>query len=224
MDHELVAPPPPPPIVLLVEDDPDTREMYHAALEFEGFWVADAPSADEALNFAAQLQPDAIVTDLGLKGRTDGVAFAQQLRSEARTAHIPILAVTGRDRRDIFAPDGVFAEILTKPIAPDELIRRIRDLLAHSEDLRKRSAAARAKVPHLVAKSVELMTRSERLSQIVRDAETILHACPRCGTALQWQEQRVVLQQKFEYFRPCRNGCGLFYYDHGRAQLLPLID
>jgi len=39
----LASPTPVPPIVLLVEDDADTRELYHAALEFEGYWVVGAP-------------------------------------------------------------------------------------------------------------------------------------------------------------------------------------
>src|SRR5688572_30232912 len=134
--------PTPAPVVLLVEDDLDTRELYEMAFQLENFRVASCPTAFAALRLAADLSPDAIVTDVGLRGTYDGVHFARQLRESRRTAEIPVIAVTGRQAEDL-AREGVFIEVLQKPVLPDVLIARVRSVLGRSSALRARGDARR---------------------------------------------------------------------------------
>ena len=101
-----------PPIVLLVEDDADTRDMYHTALECGGCWVVDAPNGIDALADAVELQPDVILTDVGLPGIRDGLGLARTLRQNPKTADIPVLAVTGRDPRTFGDDAWLFDEDL----------------------------------------------------------------------------------------------------------------
>ena len=127
--------PPAPPIVLIVEDDADTREMYHTSLEFDGFWVIDASMANDAMDRAAEIKPDIIVTDIGLVGPMDGLSLAQHLRSDTRTAKIPLLGVTGRDPQTLGEKSALFEDVLFKPVLPDRLTEKIKETLQRSRAL-----------------------------------------------------------------------------------------
>jgi DNA-binding response OmpR family regulator len=218
------ASPAAPPIVLIVEDDVDTREMYHAALEFDGYWVVDASEVSEALLCAAEIVPDIIVTDIGLHGATDGVTFAQCLRADGRTAEIPILAVTGRDIHGLGAAASLFNAVLLKPVLPDDLSAKIRTSLARSAELRERSAAARDLSPTIISESQRLLSKAK--TQIARTGEHVrtVRSCPQCGRDLRWSERRRVHGITFDYYAPCGGGCGLFCYNHSERRFLPLTD
>ena len=151
-----------PPIILVVEDDPDTRELYETVLNLEGYWVADASDAEAALDQAADLQPDVVITDIGLPGGCDGVTFAGRLHAREKTANIPVVAVTGRSIREF---DGAgFIEVLQKPILPDALLASVRNALASSRELRARSERAREGIPALIEKSDRLLKKARGLA------------------------------------------------------------
>jgi CheY-like chemotaxis protein len=221
METSPLASPPVPPIVLIVEDDVDTREMYHAALEFDGFWVVGAPLASEAIVQAAEIKPDIIVTDLSLTGSMDGLSLAERLRSDARTAAIPLVAVTGRDPHSLGEHSALFEEVLLKPVLPDVLSQKIQETLEASAVLRRRSAAATAKVPHLLARSQQLLVRSQRVGDRAR-RQSAPPRCPKCGAALAWTERRKLRGVSFDYYRPCENGCGIFCYNVSERRFVPL--
>ncbi|CAN5850126.1 hypothetical protein BH24ACI5_BH24ACI5_24290 [soil metagenome] len=146
-----------PPIILVLEDDSDTRELYETVLTMEGFWVADAIDADAALDTAADLLPDVIITDIGLRGGCDGVTFAGRLHARERTADIPVVAVTGRPLGDL---EGAgFIQVLQKPILPEALIASVHNALDVSRELRARGLPARERVPGLLEKSDRLLKK-----------------------------------------------------------------
>src|SRR5215203_6150541 len=122
MERQIGAPP---PIILLVEDDADTRELYRTVFELEGYWMAEAPNADEAFEYAQDVMPDAILTDIGLAGDASGIDFVRRLKALPKMSGIPVLAVTGRDPSRWPEHSGLFSEILIKPVLPDVLINRI---------------------------------------------------------------------------------------------------
>jgi DNA-binding response OmpR family regulator len=223
VNQSIRTPDAPPPIILLVEDDADTRELYRTAFDLEGFWMAEARSADEAFEYAQDVMPDAILTDVGLAGAGgSGIDFVRRLKTVPKMSRIPVLAVTGRDPRALGDVGELFNDVLVKPVLPDILVGRVRSVLEHSVSLRLRSERARAKTPDLVAKSAALMTKSRRLTSA--GAAGGPRPCPRCGCDLQWSERRVTLGVLFDYYKPCRRGCGLFCYDHGGGNFVPLIE
>ncbi len=174
-----------PPIVLLVEDDVDTRDMYHTALEFDGYWVIDSLDSADALANAVELQPDIIVTDIGLPGVRDGLGLARGLRQHPKTAEIPMLAVTGRDPRSFGEDTGLFNAVYLKPVAPDVLVARIHETIVQSRLLHQRSADARARVAELLSASERMLNKSQRVYE--RRAATVFgQPCPRCGEMLEW--------------------------------------
>ena len=121
------------PLVLLAEDDHDSREMYVFALELAGFRTAQAGTGAEALARAAELAPDVIVTDLNLPG-VDGYQLCARLKADPRTAHTPLLALTGSSLSEDVerARAAGCMRVLVKPFPPDHLGREITDALAAS--------------------------------------------------------------------------------------------
>ena len=56
------------PLVLVIEDDRAARRLYAEELQRAGFNVSEAHNGLQAIEKATDLQPDAIITDLGLPG------------------------------------------------------------------------------------------------------------------------------------------------------------
>jgi len=119
------------PRVLLVDDYPDARAMYGEYLEFSGFDVVEAANGEEALARAVDAGPDIIVMDLSLPVM-DGCEATRRLKADARTAAIPVVALTGHALAGISdgARQAGCAAFVTKPCLPDDLVLEIRRVLA----------------------------------------------------------------------------------------------
>jgi two-component system, cell cycle response regulator DivK len=82
--------------ILIVEDSPDISQALSDAFRFSDFAVLQAYSAVEALQFAAERQPDLILMDIQLPD-LDGLSVAQTLKQDPATRQIPIVAMTAYD-------------------------------------------------------------------------------------------------------------------------------
>ena len=116
--------------ILIVEDEADIRELLRYNLEREGYKVQESSSAEKAQAAIARTLPDLILLDLMLPG-TDGYAFCRILRSEERTAPIPVIMLTARNEdADIVAGLEVGADdYITKPFSARILTARVRAVL-----------------------------------------------------------------------------------------------
>jgi two-component system, cell cycle response regulator DivK len=118
------------PRVLLVDDYPDAREMYTEYLEFSGFEVVEAGNGMEALQRAADSEPDIILMDLSLPVM-DGWEATRRLKADKRTASIPVVALTGHALAGI--SEGALKAgcdaFVTKPCLPEDLVKEIRKIL-----------------------------------------------------------------------------------------------
>jgi two-component system cell cycle response regulator DivK len=115
------------PLVLVVDDFDDNREMFAEFLQISGYRVAEASTGREALDQAFALLPDVIVMDLSLP-EVDGWEATRILKGDARTKHIPVIALTGHALGD-HAPGGKEVGcdgFLIKPCMPDILLAEIR--------------------------------------------------------------------------------------------------
>ena len=131
------------PIVLLIEDDPDTRHFYRSLLSTHGFSIDEAHNGFQAFEKAVAAPPDLVLTDIAVPG-LDGIELCRRLRADARTRHVPALAITGYDDRRY--PDRVMLaganQFLRKPIDPDVLLMEVRRLLATAALIRVPSRPA----------------------------------------------------------------------------------
>jgi two-component system, cell cycle response regulator DivK len=126
----LDSPPEARPVVLIVDDFEDARTVLGFYLQLSGYEPLEAASGEEALPQAYDGKPDIILMDLQLPG-IDGWEAARRLKSDARTRHIPIIALTAhalqsaRDR----ARDAGCEGFLSKPCSPPDVVAEIARLL-----------------------------------------------------------------------------------------------
>jgi two-component system, cell cycle response regulator DivK len=129
-------------LVLVVEDYQDAREMYAAYLQFSGYEVAEATDGVQAIEKTLELMPDIILMDLALP-KMDGWEATRRLKSDERTRHIPIVALTGHALAGHAegARQAGCDSFVTKPCLPDALVAEIeRMLAARTTDPEKRPA------------------------------------------------------------------------------------
>ena len=119
-------------VVLLVEDNDRNLKLARDVLEYAGFTVLVAMSGEEAVTRAQSAVPDLILMDLQLPG-IDGHEALGRLRLDARTATIPVVALTAyamrQDRERALAAG--FDGYLQKPIDvrrfPDQVREHLRE-------------------------------------------------------------------------------------------------
>ena len=115
-----------PKTVLLVEDNEDNRIIYATALRYAGYTVLEATTGTEGVRHAREDLPDLILMDISVP-ELDGWEATTLLKADAKTRHIPVIAVTahalpGDEERSLAAGcDGYLA----KPIPPAMLIAEV---------------------------------------------------------------------------------------------------
>jgi two-component system, cell cycle response regulator DivK len=124
-----------PALVLVVEDYQDAREMYAAYLHFSGYEVAEAMDGVQAIEKTLELMPDIILMDLALP-KMDGWEATRRLKSDERTRHIPIVALTGHALAGHAegARQAGCDSFVTKPCLPDALVAEIERMLLAVRD------------------------------------------------------------------------------------------
>ena len=119
--------------ILIVDDYPDALDMWALYLRSMGYRVSTAADGAAALEEAERLLPDLIVLDLELP-HVSGFDVAKQLRANAETRDIPLIAATGysHSRQLDQAREAGFDLIVTKPCDPGALVAQIDRLLESS--------------------------------------------------------------------------------------------
>ena len=118
------------PLILIVEDDEDTYELYSEFVASNGYSVVGASNGIEAVESALRYQPDLILMDIALPGRS-GFDVARMLKNDPRSQHIAILALTGLVQNcfvDLAREVGCDA-FLTKPCPLSKMLNEIERLL-----------------------------------------------------------------------------------------------
>jgi CheY-like chemotaxis protein len=117
--------------VLVVEDNDMNMQLVEYLLEEGGYSIVKAASGEEALSIARGGDPvDLILMDIHLPG-IDGLSVVREMKTDARTSAIPILALTAhamRGDRDRFLEAGCDGYI-SKPIDVKTFLSSIRTYL-----------------------------------------------------------------------------------------------
>jgi DNA-binding response OmpR family regulator len=119
------------PLVLVVEDDPDLGDTIVSFLKEEGLDAKLARDGDQAMRLVDQLNPSAMILDL-MMPRRDGFSVLRELRADGRIGSLPVIVVTaifGLSER-LYATELGAADYVTKPFELDELVERVRNVLA----------------------------------------------------------------------------------------------
>lgn len=117
--------------ILVAEDERDIRELIALTLQFAGHQITQANNGEEAVRLAKEVIPDLIMTDVRMP-RMTGYEACKAIKTEASTQHIPvvILSAKGQDEEIDQGKESGADDYILKPFAPDQLNKRIEEILA----------------------------------------------------------------------------------------------
>jgi PAS domain S-box-containing protein len=117
--------------LLIVDDNAATRYALRRRMERQGFTVLEAGTGAEGLQLIAEQIPDALILDVNLPDMS-GFDIVRQLRSEPRTALLPVVHVSAASIQTGDIVTGLEAgadAYLVHPVDPDVLLATLRTLL-----------------------------------------------------------------------------------------------
>jgi len=102
-------------LILIVEDNEKNLKLARDVLRFHGYRTVEATDGESAIAMSLEHLPALILMDIQLPG-IDGIVAMKRIRSDARTKHIPTVALTAsvmsgdRERFDEAGFDGFIAK------------------------------------------------------------------------------------------------------------------
>ncbi len=118
-----IAPKELPPVILVADREPAARDYMSRLLVVEGYEVVTASTLEEAYERARAIRPDVITLD-HMQLRLDAVDWFKRFKDDPAVANIPIVLIRSPDFEESVGPLRA-AELVDKPIEPDELVRAI---------------------------------------------------------------------------------------------------
>ncbi len=123
--------------ILVVEDEADIRQVLCFFLRHSGYDVLDVASGEEAIEIIPEYQPQLIVLDLMMPGKS-GWDVLQWLHEVHQQPFLPVIILTARvhfsDQIRGFEEGAV--EYITKPTQPMKVVERVSLLLSLTAEQR----------------------------------------------------------------------------------------
>lgn len=145
-------------VVLIVDDDPNFCAFVSDAMSRAGFATLQVSTGAEAIAVARRQRPAAVVLDVILPGAM-GYEICHELREE-HGEQLPIIFVSGERTEPEDRVAGLLVggdDYLVKPFAPDELIARVRRLVAN-KSLARTDNARLADFSDLTRRELEVLS------------------------------------------------------------------
>ncbi len=152
-------------VILIVDDDQGQRSLLESFLRGQGFSVAVAASAAEALCLLSETIPSLLISDVRMPGMS-GLELLTEAR--AKLPHLPVLLVTAyADVRDaVGAIRGGAVDYLEKPIDLDELLGTVRRTLGMAD-------RERAVLPNDLAPPEGVVAQSRAMRDVLQEAALV---------------------------------------------------
>ena len=116
--------------ILIAEDERDIRDLVAFTLRFAGHEVFAATNGEEAVEMAPKVNPDLILMDVRMP-RMTGYEACKALKANQDLKDIPVVFLSAKGQ-DVEMQTGLEAgaiDYILKPFAPDELTRRVAEIL-----------------------------------------------------------------------------------------------
>ena len=175
--------------VLIADDDEALAGAIAATLDLEGLHTVVTHDGEKALALARALQPDLILLDVMMPGRS-GIEVCATLKTDPTTASVPVIFITAKsDETDRMVGIAAGADdYLTKPFSPTELIAIVNGALAGQpiEPRARRSDLTDLPADQLVVFAQEwkeLFERERMERQALEDAQRRLEEVDRLKAA-----------------------------------------
>jgi len=120
------------PTVYFIDDSATMREVIKIAFRRESIHVITCPDAASALSQFEEYPPDVVITDVIMPDQ-DGYSVCSQIKQSPQFGKTPVILMSGVVNKSV--ADRAVAvqadELVRKPFQPQELIGRVKNLLAH---------------------------------------------------------------------------------------------
>ena len=117
-------------LILIVEDNPKNLKLVRDTLQIKGYRTLEAGTGEKGVQLAREQHPALVLMDIQLPG-ISGIEAFRQLRTDATTRGIPVIAVTAsvmaQERQKVMAAG--FDGFQGKPISVRELLETVRQIL-----------------------------------------------------------------------------------------------
>ena len=118
--------------ILFADGDQNTVQYFSGTLKANGFNAVSTTSGLEALELYKSVSPDLVVTDLALE-EMDGMTVLEELKKFDSAAKVVIITDSADKNMITRAFRMGVLDVLEKPLDPEFLISKIRDLLARED-------------------------------------------------------------------------------------------
>lgn len=131
--------------VMIVDDDPSARKLVRDSLSLSGqsYDIFEADDGRSALDLIRAVRPDVVLLDITMP-EVGGIPVCSEIKRDPMLANTEIIIVSARTESD-FITDSLNAgasAYVTKPFQPADLVRRVRDALATTEQTTEQTACA----------------------------------------------------------------------------------
>jgi len=187
-----------PVALLLIDSETGLRQVAARALEGRGFRVAQADSAERALDLIGDSPPDAVVLDAGADG-DDGLAALAKIRAAA--PRLPVIMLVDECETSV-AMSGIAlgaVDVLRMPADIDHLANRIRSLAAGDAKAPREKSIAELMIP---ASAYQRVYEDEPVQRVIKVlTQSLFHAVP--GKLTEKGRRSVLVYSREEVFLGC---------------------
>jgi DNA-binding NarL/FixJ family response regulator len=129
-------------VALVVDDSPETLRLLTDALDGAGMTVMVALDGASAMRIVDQITPDIVLLDAVMPGM-DGFETCRRLKRDAGLSNVPVIFMTGLAETEhiVRGLEAGGVDYVTKPIAVEEMLARIRVHLANARMTQSARAA-----------------------------------------------------------------------------------
>lgn len=157
--------------ILVVEDERELRKLTTKRLVEEGYSVDACEDGEDALQYLAMAEYDAVILDI-LLPKVDGLSVLRTMRKQKNRTPVLLLTAKGAVEDKVEGLNSGADDYLAKPFSYDELLARIRVMLRRQAvdtaeniltladltlDLNTRVARRGNKILHLTQKEYALL-------------------------------------------------------------------
>jgi excisionase family DNA binding protein len=118
------------PLVLLVDDDDRVRELVRVNLEFEGYTIREAASAEEGMAAIEEAKPDLILLDV-MMPHIDGWEMLRRVQERHGVGSIPVIMFSGKldERAQAEAAQRGASGFVGKPFDLQQLVDQTKQIV-----------------------------------------------------------------------------------------------
>ena len=160
-------------VALVVDDSPETLRLLTDALDGAGMTVMVALDGASAMRIVDQITPDIVLLDAVMPGM-DGFETCRRLKRDAGLDHVPIIFMTGLAETEhiVRGLEAGGVDYVTKPIAVQEMLARIRVHLANARLTQSARAALDVSGRYLLAVNAvgRIMWATPQAQKLLADA------------------------------------------------------